>query len=70
MKLLGQSLIELSVAQWLGIPTWPMTLTFDLNTSIGIIYSSRTINLPSLKLLGQSILDLSVAQGVCDQHDL
>ena len=38
---------------------WPLTLTFDLLTwlSIGIIYSSRTIYLPSLKLLGQSILE-------------
>ena len=46
-------------------PTWPLTLTFDLLTwkSIGIIYSSRTIYLPSLKLLGQSVLELSVAQG-------
>ena len=37
---------------------------------IGIIYSSRTIYLPSLKLQEQSVLDLSVAQGVRDQHDL
>ena len=45
--------------------TWPLTLTFDLLTwlSIGIIYSPRTIYLPSLKLLGQSVLELSVAQG-------
>ena len=44
--------------------TWPLTLTFDLLTwlSIGIIYSPRTIYLPSLKLLGQSVLELSVAQ--------
>ena len=44
--------------------TWPLTLTFDLLTwlSIGIIYSSRTIYLPSLKLLGQSVLELSVVQ--------
>ena len=41
-----------------GRPTWPLTLTFNLLTwlSIGIIYSSRTIYLPSLKLLGQRIL--------------
>ena len=118
LKLLGQSLLELSVAQgqvdrhdlwpWptdLNInrdhllikdylPTkfeasgakrswvisctrwsrqaWPLTLTFDLLTwiSIGIIYSSRTIYLPSLKLLGQSLLELSVAQGEVDRHDL
>ena len=53
-------------------PTWPLTLTFDLLTwiSIGIVYSSKTIYLPSLKLLGQSVLELSVAQGIGDQHDL
>ena len=39
---------------------WPWPLTW---LSIGIIYSSRTIYLPSLKLLGQSVLELSVAQG-------
>ena len=51
---------------------WPLTLTFDLLTwiSIGIIYSSRTIYLPSLKLLGHIILELSVAQGVGDQLGL
>ena len=44
-----------------GIPTWPLTLTFNLLTwkSIGIIYSSRTIYLPSLKHLGQSVLEIS-----------
>ena len=113
LKLLGQSVLELSVAQdevnlhdlWLDLwptdlninrdhllakdylPTkfvasgakrywvisctrwsklaWPLTLTFDLLTwkSIGIIYSPRTMYLPSLKLLGQSVLELSVAQG-------
>ena len=54
-----------------GRPTWPLTLTSDLRTwiSIGIIYSSRTIYLPSLKLLGKSALELSVAQGMGDQHD-
>ena len=48
-----------------GRLAWPLTLTFDLLTwlSIGIIYLSRTIYLPSLKLLGQSVLELSVAQG-------
>ena len=42
-----------------------MTLTFDLLTWIskGIIHSSRTIYLPSVKLLVQSVLELSVAQG-------
>ena len=51
---------------------WPSTLTFDLLPwiSIGVIYSSRTIYLPSLKLLGQSVLELSVAQGEVDWHDL
>ena len=38
--------------------------------SIGVIYSSRTIYLPSLKLLGQSVVELSVAQGEVDWHDL
>ena len=116
LKLLGQSILELSVAQgevdwhdlWPSdlninrghllikdnLPTkfeasgamrswvisctrcsrlaWPLTLTFDLLTwiSIGVIYLSRTIYLPSLKLLGQSILELSVAQGEIDWHDL
>ena len=48
--------------------TWP----FDLLTwlSIGIIYSSRTIYLPSLKFLGQSVPELSVAQCLRDWHDL
>ena len=52
--------------------TWPLTLTFDLLTwlSIGIIYSSRTIYLSSLKLVGQSVVELSVAQGLEDWHDL
>ena len=47
-------------------------LTFDLLTwlSIGIIYSSGTIYLPSLKLLEQSVVELSVAQGLRDWHDL
>ena len=47
-------------------------LTFDLLTwlSIGIIYSSRTIYLPSLKLVGQSVVELSVAQGLEDWYDL
>ena len=51
---------------------WHLISPFDLLTSIsiGIIYSSRTIYLPSLKLLGQSVLELSVAQGVRDWHDL
>ena len=55
-----------------GRLTWPLTLTFDIPTwlSIGIIYSSRTIYLPSLKLGGQSVVELSVAQGLEDWHDL
>ena len=54
----------ISCTRWSRL-AWPLTLTFDLLTwiSIGVIYSSRTIYLPSLKLLGQSILELSVAQG-------
>ena len=49
-----------------GSLTWPLTLTFDLLSwlSIGIIYSSRTIYLPSLKLLGHSVVELSVAQSL------
>ena len=68
LKLLGQSVLELSVAQgevnWHDLWPWPLTLTFDLLTwkSIGIIYSPRTIYLPSWKLLGQSVLGLSVVQ--------
>ena len=48
------------------------TLTFDLLIVlwIGIICSSGTIYLPSLKILEQSILELSVAQGVGDQYVL
>ena len=44
---------------------WETKMTFDLLTwiSIGVIYSSRTIYLQSLKLLGQILLELSVAQG-------
>ena len=54
----------MSCTRWSKL-AWPMTLTFDLLTwkSIGIIYSTRSIYLPSLKLLGQSVLELSVAQG-------
>ena len=55
-----------------GRLTLPLTLTFDLLTwiSIGIMYSSRTIYLPSMKLLGQSVLELSFAQGEVDWYDL
>ena len=55
-----------------GRSTWPLTLTFDLLTwkSIGIIYLSRNIYLPSLKLVGQCIVELPVAQGMGDEHDL
>ena len=61
----------ISCTRWSRL-AWPLTLTFDLLTwlSKGIIYSSRTIYLPSLKLLGQSVLELSVAQGEVDWHDL
>ena len=54
----------ISCTRWSKL-AWPLTLTFDLLTwiSIGIIYSPRTIYLPSLKLLGQSVIELSVAQG-------
>ena len=61
----------ISCTRWSKL-AWPLTLTFDLLTwiSIGIIYSPRTIYLPSLKLLGQSILQLSIAQGEVNWHDL
>ena len=61
----------ISSTRWSKL-AWPLTLTFDLLTwkSIGIIYSPRTIYLPSLKLLGQSVLELSVAQGEVNWHDL
>ena len=54
----------ISCRRWSKL-AWPLTLTFDLLTwkSTGIIYSPRTIYLPSLKLLGQSVIELSVAQG-------
>ena len=47
----------ISCTRWSRL-AWPLTLTFDLLTWIAIvvIYSSRTIYLPSLKLLGQSVL--------------
>ena len=38
--------------------------------SIGTIFSSRTIYLPSLKLQGQSVPELSVKQGWRDWHHL
>ena len=61
----------ISCTRWSAL-AWPLTLTFDLLTWIswGVILSSRTIYLPSLKLLGQSVLELSVAQGEVDRHDL
>ena len=61
----------ISCTRWSNL-AWPLTLTFDLLTwiSIGVIYSSRTIYLPSLKLLRQNILELSVAQSEVNWHDL
>ena len=77
LKLLGQSVVELSVAQsledWHDLWPWPLTYWHDYQLtwmSIGIIYSSRTIYIPSLKLHGQSVPELSVAQGLRDWHDL
>ena len=66
VKLLGQSILELLVAQGVGVQDnlWPTELNIN---SLGIIYLSRTFYLPSLKLLGQRILELSVAQCVGDQ---
>ena len=54
----------ISCTRWSRL-VWPLTWI-----SIGIIYSSRTIYLPSLKLLGQSVLESSVAQGEVNWHDL
>ena len=61
----------ISCTRWSKL-AWPLTLTFDLLTwiSIGVIYSSRTIYLPSLSVMGQSVLELSVAQGEVNWHDL
>ena len=69
------SLWKIDVCQTL-MPPFPnisrIDLTFDLLTwiSIGIIYSSKTIYLPSLNFLGQSTLEFSVAQGVGDKLEL
>ena len=58
VKLLGQSILELLVAQDVGVQDdlWPTDLNIN---SLGIIYSSMTFYLPSLKLLGQRILVIS-----------
>ena len=49
-----------------GRLTWPLTLTFDLLTwlSIGIIYSSWSIYLPSLKFMRWGVVELLDAQVV------
>ena len=49
-----------------GRPTWPLTLTFDLLTwiSIGIIYSSWTSYLPSLKFMRWGVVELLDTQVV------
>ena len=54
----------ISCTRWSKL-AWPLTWI-----SIGIIYSPRTIYLPSLKLLGQRVIELSVAQGKVNWHDL
>ena len=72
-NLMPQNNIDVCKTQMPPFPNiWKIGLTFDLLTwvSIGIIYSTRTIYLPSLKLVGQSVLELSVAQGEVDWHDL
>ena len=62
LKLVGQSIVESSVAQGIGdqhdLWLWPL-----------IIYSSRTIYLPRLKLLGQSVLELSVEQELSEDNN-
>ena len=63
LKLLGQSFLELSVAQ--SDNMWETDMTYDLD-----LYSSRTIYIPSVKLLGQSVPELSVAQIMGNQHVL
>ena len=57
----------ISCTRWSRL-AWHLTLTFDLLTwiSIDIIYSARTIYLPSLKRLVQSVLELSISQGEVD----
>ena len=59
----------ISCTRWRRL-AWPLTLDLLTWISIGVIFSARTIYLPSLKLLGQSILELSVAQGEVDWHEL
>ena len=54
-------------SNWHDLWPWPLTYWPEL---IGVIHSSRTIYVPSLKLLGQSILELSVTQDEVDWHDL
>ena len=79
LKILGQSVLELSVAQgevdWhdFDLNLWPT----DLNINRGHILIKDYLPtkfeafwVPSLKILGQSVLDLSVAQGEVDWHDL
>ena len=71
LKLLGQSVLELSVALVVG-DQHDVTLTFELLIwiSIGVIYSWRNIYLPSLKIMGQGVLELLVVQGTGDQDGL
>ena len=66
LKLVGQSVLELSVAQ--GEVDYHDLWPTDLNIN-RVIYSSRTIYLPRLKLVWQSVLELSFAQGEVDWHD-
>ena len=60
---------QLRVIVVASLPTKP-SRDITLKIPIGVIYSSRTIYLPSLKFLGQSVLEFSVAQGEVDWHDL
>ena len=59
----------ISCTRWSTL-AWPLTLNLLTWISIGMIYSPRTIDLPSLKYLWQSVLELSIAQGEVDWHDL
>ena len=59
----------ISCTRWSRL-AWPLTLTFDLLIwiSIGSIYSSRTIYLPSLKILGKAFLSYQLHKVKGDRH--
>ena len=61
--------VVISCTRWSRL-AWPLSVVLLTWISIGIIYSSRTIYLLSLKLVRQIVLELSVVQGEVDWHDL